>query len=98
MLIQTVIKDEAERNANMIRQYEALIEELPRGALICRKKEYYYLKYRQAGKLYDEYIGKDPMIVAEVRNKIEQRRHYMKMLMALKEERKIIQKVLGDLI
>ena len=57
MLIQSVVENEAERNQNMISQYEELLDELPRGSLICRKKEYYYLKYRKDGKIYDEYIG-----------------------------------------
>lgn len=94
MLIQSVVQNEANRNENMIRQYEALIETLPRGSLICRKKEYYYLKYRKDGKVYDEYIGKDPVIVADIRSKLEQRKHYTEMLTALKQEQKVIQKIL----
>lgn len=94
MLIQSVVQNEADRNENMIRQYEALIEELPRGSLICRKKEYYYLKYREGGKIHDEYIGKDPEVVADIRSKLEQRRHYTEMLAALKQEQKAIQKIL----
>lgn len=94
MLIQSVVQNEADRNESMIRQYEALIAELPRGSLICRKKEYYYLKYREGGKIHDEYIGKDPEVVADIRNKLEQRRHYTEMLAALKQEQKAIQKIL----
>ena len=98
MLIQSVVNNEAKRNENMIRQYEALIEELPRGSLICRKKEYYYLKYREDGKIQDKYIGKDLNVVAEIRRKIELRRHYAEMLAALKQERKTIQKILGGFV
>jgi len=94
MLIQRIVQSEAERNENMIRQYEALIEELPRGSLICRKREYYYLKYREDGKIQDKYIGKDPDVVADLRAKLEQRRHYIQMLTALKQEQKTIQKIL----
>lgn len=94
MLIQSVVQNEAERNKNMIRQYEALIAELPRGSLICRKKEYYYLKYREGGKIHDEYIGKDPEVIADIRTKLEQRKHYTEMLVALKQEQKAIQKIL----
>jgi len=94
MLIQSVVQNEANRNENMIRQYEALIETLPRGSLICRKKEYYYLKYRKDGKVCDEYIGKDPVVVADIRSKLEQRKHYTEMLTTLKQEQKVIQKIL----
>ena len=45
MLIQSVVQTEAARNEKMIQQYENLLSNLPRGSLICRKKEYYYLKY-----------------------------------------------------
>ena len=94
MLIQSVVENEAERNQNMISQYEELLDELPRGSLICRKKEYYYLKYRKAGKIYDEYIGKDSETVEMIRRKLEQRKHYAEMLSELKKEQKAIQKML----
>ena len=94
MLIETVIQKEAQRNSQMIQQYEALIAQLPKGSLICRKKEYYYLKYRQDGKVCDEYIGKDPETVARVREQLELRKHYLDMLSALKQEQKKIQKLL----
>lgn len=96
MLIHSVIQKEAERNINMIRQYETLIETLPRGSLICRKKEYYYLKYREGGKVRDKYIGKDPKVVSDIRSKVEQRKHYTDMLAALKQEQKVIQKILDS--
>lgn len=85
------------RNENMIRQYENLVNELPHGSLICRKKEYYYLKYREDGKLHDKYIGKDPNVVADIRSKLELRSHYLQMLAALKQEQKTIQKILEGL-
>lgn len=94
MLIETVIQKEAQRNSRMIQQYEDLIAQLPKGSLICRKKEYYYLKYRQDGKVCDEYIGKDPKTVARVREQLELRKHYLDMLSALKQEQKKIQKLL----
>lgn len=94
MLIETVIQKEAQRNSLMIQQYEDLIAQLPKGSLICRKKEYYYLKYRQDGKVCDEYIGKDPETVARVRDQLELRKHYLDMLSALKQEQKKIQKLL----
>ena len=94
MLIQSVVENEAERNQNMISQYEELLDELPRGSLICRKKEYYYLKYRKDGKIYDEYIGKDSATVEMIRRKLEHRKHYAEMLSELKKEQKAIRKML----
>lgn len=97
LIINTVIKNEALRNEQMIEQYEKLIGELPKGSLICRKNEYYYLKYRKDGKVCDDYVGKDPIKVAEVKEKLEQRKHYEKMLSALKQEQKAIHKILEGL-
>lgn len=97
MIIHSVVKNEAIRNSQMIEQYKKLLEELPRGTLILRKKEYYYLKYRKDGKVCDDYIGKDPEKVAEIKVKLEQRKHYEKMLSSLKQEQKAINKILGYL-
>ena len=94
VLINSVVKSEAERNGQMIAEYERLIENLPKGSLICRKNEYYYLKYRKDGKVCDEYIGKDP---SQVKEQLEQRKHYEKMLSALKREQKAINKILEGL-
>ena len=94
MIINTVVKNEAARNNEMIRQYEKLISALPKGSLICRKNEYFYLKYRKNGKVCDDYIGKDKDRVLKIREQLEQRKHYEKMLSALKQEQKEISKIL----
>ena len=97
MIINNVIEKESLRNEEMIRQYEDLIASLPKGSLICRKKEYYYLKFREDGKLRDQYIGKDPEVISSVPEQLEQRKHYVKMLSALKKEQKAIHKILEGL-
>ena len=97
MIINNVIEKESLRNEEMIRQYEDLIASLPKGSLICRKKEYYYLKFREDGKLRDQYIGKDPEVISSVREQLEQRKQYVKMLSALKKEQKAIHKILEGL-
>ena len=98
MLIHSVVQKEEERNKQMILEYERRILELPKGSIVCRKNEYYYLKYREGGKIHDKYIGKDITIVEEVRNKLVLRRHYVKMLSALKKEQKAIHKILEGLV
>lgn len=97
MLINSVIKNEAIRNKQMITEYEKLISELPKGSIICRKKEYYYLKYRKDGKVHDEYIGKDHDTVEKIQERIALRKHYEKMLSALKREQKTITKIMEGL-
>lgn len=98
MIINTVIKKEALRNEEMITQYENLLVSLPKGSLICRKKGYYYLKYRKDGKVCDDYIGKDTNRIKQLKEQLEERKHYEKMLSELKQERKVINKILEGLI
>ncbi|MBR6603988.1 MAG: hypothetical protein IKK94_08235 [Clostridia bacterium] len=98
MIINSVVKNEALRNSEMIEQYERLLSNLPKGSLICRKNEYYYLKYRKNGKVCDEYIGKDQCKIAEIKEQLEQRKHYEQMLYALKQEQKAINKILEGLV
>ena len=50
--------------------------------------ERYYLKYREAGKVCDKYIGKDPQKVSELKEQLEQRKHYEKMLASLRQEQR----------
>lgn len=98
MLIESVIHREANRNAQMIQQYELLVSDLPKGTIICRKNEYYYLKYRENGKVCDKYLGKESEKLEEIREKIALRKHYEEMLVALHQERKAIQRILEGLI
>ena len=97
MLIDSVVKNEAIRNRQMIEQYETMLQELPKGSLICRKKTYYYLKYRKEGKLYDEYVGKDANTVSDIREKIAKRKHCEQMLSVLRQEQKKISRILEGL-
>ena len=98
MIINSVVKNESLRNSKMILQYEKLIAELPKGSLICRKNEYYYLKYRKNGKVCDDYVGKDKEKISHIKEQLEHRKHYEKMLSALKQEQKVINKLLEVLV
>ena len=97
MLINTVIQNEANRNERMIEEYQLLLSELPKGSLICRKN-YYYLKYRENGKVQDKYIGKEGEAVEQIRKKLSLRKHYTEMLEALEQEQKTIKKILEDIV
>lgn len=98
MLIETVIQREAKRNEQMIVQYETLLSELPKGSIVCRKNEYYYLKYRENGKVCDKYLGKESSKVNEIREQLAQRKHCEEMLTALLQEKKAIQKILEGFV
>ncbi len=93
MLITSIIQNEAERNEKMIAEYRTLLSELPKGSLICRRG-YYYLKYRDNGKVCDKYVGKDPTIIETLRDRLDLRRHYSEMLAHLEDEQKLIRRAL----
>ncbi len=96
MLITSIVKEEYNRNCKMIAEYENLMKGLPKGTLIVRNG-YYYLKYRDGAKIYDKYIGKDEEAVSILREKLYLRKHYMELLVKLREESKAIQKILEGL-
>ncbi|MDY6366140.1 MAG: hypothetical protein SPL18_05740 [Oscillospiraceae bacterium] len=74
-----------------------MIGELSKGPIICRKNEYYYLRHREDGKLYDRYIGKDAEKVDAIREKLALRKHYVEMLSVPKREQKAIHRLLEEL-
>ena len=96
-LFLEIIQEEAQRNLLMQKQYEVKINQLPKGQIIIKKvgnHEYYYLKYRDGKKTVTDYIGRDKKKIEDIRNQIDKRKHFEKMLAELKEENKLIQKVI----
>ena len=82
----------------MQKQYGAKINQLPKGKIIIKKvrnHEYYYLKYRDGKKTVTDYIGRDKKKIEDIRNQIDKRKHFEKMLAELKEENNLIRKVIG---
>ena len=97
-LLSEMILEDSKRNIFMQREYQNKIDELPKGAVVRKKvgnHEYYYLKYRNGKKTVTDYIGRDQNKVDEVRTQVEKRKHFEKMLAGLKEENKLIDKLIG---
>ena len=97
VLIGLVGINEDRRKQKMVCEYESLLTKLPKGSVTCRKNGYYYLRYRENGKIYDKYIGKDTGEVNKIREKLILRKHYTEMLLALQKEQKAIHKILEGL-
>ncbi|WP_366924728.1 hypothetical protein MFMK1_001722 [Metallumcola ferriviriculae] len=82
----------------MQEEYENKINQLSKGKIITKKignHEYYYLKYRDGEKTVTDYIGRDEKKIEEVKNEVNKRKHFEKMLAELKKESKLIKKVAG---
>lgn len=85
----------------MQQEYEAKINELPKGIIVIKKvgnQEYHYLKYRDGKKTITDYLGKNENKISEIENQIKKRKHFEKMLAELRKESKLIQKVIGGSI
>ena len=94
LIIGTILK-EKNRIEYQLEEYRKNIKDLPKGTLLGRKGRngqlYYYLKYRDAGKVVSKYIGKD---VEDLSDKISKRKHIDAMIKLLEEELKIANKAL----
>lgn len=100
-LLSDMIDEENQRNLLMQQEYEAKIKKLPKGKIIIKNignYEYHYLKYREGKKTVTEYIGRDKKKIEEVIDLIKKRKHFEQMLLDLKEEIKLINKVTGGSI
>ena len=95
--IDAVLKREKQRNENMRIMYEQRITELPRGSLVIRElngKQYCYLRYRDGKKVIQKYAGTIEQ-AENIRAKIDERKHLLKLLEMLEEENKRIKKMEG---
>jgi hypothetical protein len=62
MAIREILEEELENSLRMEKEYSAQLEQLPRGSLVKRvrnKQAYYYIVYRENGKVCLDYVGKD---------------------------------------
>ena len=70
MAIREILEEELENSLRMEKEYSAQLDKLPRGSLIKRvrnKQQYFYIVYRENGKVCLDYVGKD--VSAEMKEK-----------------------------
>ena len=63
MVIKSILREELENSLRMQKRYEQELAKLPKGSLVKRvikEHEYYYLVYRENGKVRSVYRGKSP--------------------------------------
>jgi len=98
LVIRTVQK-EKQRIDRMMDAYSKLLNDLPKGTVAEKKtgnSVYYYLKYRDGGKVVSEYLGKDGDRVSQMRVLIDKRRHVEAMIKHLREEQALASRLLED--
>ena len=94
-MIITTIMQEKQRIEYMRDKYLKELNHLPKGTISEKKsgeRIYYYLKYRDGGKVISRYISKDT--IEEVRAQVEKRKHVEAMIKSLQEELAIANRAL----
>jgi len=92
-IIIDVLKEEQERIERNEKIYQQELDELPKGSLVKKKRgnrEYFYISYRVEGRTKQEYLKMSPEEIDELKTKIEKRRRLEQSLRKLKQEKKLV--------
>jgi len=94
MILDLLLKESA-RNLILQRELEDKLEKLPKGCIKERKiknNTYYYLAYRDSGRVINKYIGKSRPEAEKLSRILEQRKVYKNQLRLLQKDWKIYNK------
>ena len=98
-VIKNVLKDEESRLLHLQLIYQKKIAELPRGSIQKKRiynHDYNYLVYRNPKEQKQILkLIKDNNSLFELKSQIEERKHFEKLLKDLKQELKLVRKVLS---
>ena len=98
MVIKDVLREELRNSLEIKKGYERELARLPRGSLIKKKikgKEYYYLEYREKGKIKFVYKGKLSPQEVKKHDEIKKiRAKYRKLLSQVKKQIKYLEGIL----
>lgn len=95
-MILDLLVAESQKNLMLQRELKNKINALPKGTVKERRvkdKTYYYLAYRENGKVINKYIGDDTVEAEKLSNLVEERKAYEKQLKELQKDWKIYNKV-----
>ena len=92
-VIYIMLLDEYERTKKNIEYHEQKIREYPKGSLKIMRNKYCYLSYRKNGVSVSKYIAKtdDVDVIQKIKEQIEERKYYERMLKKYKAEEKEIE-------
>lgn len=99
MAIREILEEELENSLRMEKEYSALLSALPRGSLVKRirnRHEYFYIVYRDKGKVCLDYVGKEvsPELRRQYHEAKEQRAQYRKLRSQVRQQIKFIRRAL----
>lgn len=97
-ILKGVLKEELKRLQDLGKQYSKLIEELPKGSLVRKKRResiYYYLAHRKGKKVVFDYVGKlNPKDLEKLLDKIDERKKINKLNSQVKKDIKKLEKMI----
>ncbi len=85
------------RMSALCEAYEKQLSVLPKGSVQSKERKgrvYYYLTYRDGGKVVSAYAGNDESAINELRERIERRKGIENLLKGIKKELVLMNKVL----
>ncbi|MDW7658264.1 MAG: hypothetical protein SCM11_13940 [Bacillota bacterium] len=83
----------------MLNKYLQQLKSLSKGSITVKRvrtNSYYYLKYRDGKKVYTDYLGKEGDRVQHIRIELEKRKHIEAMIVHLRNELSLVNKVLEE--
>lgn len=95
-MILDLLIAESQKNLLLQRELKHNISMLPKGTVKERRvkdKKYYYLAYRENGKVINKYIGDDTLEAERISKLVEERKSYESQLKELQKDWKIYNKV-----
>lgn len=95
-MILDLLVAESQKNLLLQRELKNKISVLPKGTVKERRvkdKTYYYLAYREKGKVINKYIGDDSLKAEIISKLVEERKAYENQLRELQKDWKIYSKV-----
>ena len=72
-MLENLVLKEARTFERLKKQYKAMLAELPKGSLTLKRGVYYYLNYKEHGKMISKYVGKKSPEIDSLREKIKNR-------------------------
>lgn len=97
-IVKSILQEELERMKSLGKRYAKEISQLPPGYLLKRQrknKSYYYLSYREEGKIKQSYLGKlSPEEIKDFKGKIKIKKQFRRQLKETKDHIKYLEKLL----
>lgn len=88
------IEIEYYKNKQRLEYYEKKIADTPKGTIEVKNDKYYYLKYRQDGKIVSKYLGCEKQKIGSLIKQIENRKQYAEKIKEAKNNLKYLEKCL----